>query len=219
MKKRERRAEEARMAEYIAALVPLFRLEAWDIVVGDGPPENPHSLAAVTFHRTLHDATIRFADSFYARERAEQRQTVAHELLHLVTAMENVAALTGLESLEGRAAEWALSRFDHEYERATDALARIIAPALPLPPPRDDAERAEDAAAEAAAPPEDAAAVSAADDPAVRAALDAYDEARVAYNADIAAGRGPGKYEAVVAAQGPLWAALDARRARLGDGR
>jgi hypothetical protein len=134
VKKRERKAGLARMRAYVAALQPALLLQHWDIRVGKKPPQNPNFAADCYRVPRMWVAWLHFADDFFAKDPEAQRETVVHELLHIVRSAEQTAVFEAFNGLDQTGRAWAWERFDHEQEFATDHLARVIAPFLPLPP-------------------------------------------------------------------------------------
>ena len=133
LSKRARQRGLERMRRYVADLVPLFRLQAWDVVVEDAHPD-PDTVAQCRYRQTLWRARLRFADQHLIDSPEEQRATVAHELLHIVDVNRATAHEQAIEGLNATAQDWAKERNHHETEREIEQLALIIAPFLPLPP-------------------------------------------------------------------------------------
>lgn len=134
MKKRERKAGLERMRAYVAVLQPLLRLQHWEITVGDERPDS-NGEAAIWYSRLCYVARIRFADKHFGQSVAEQTTTVAHELLHLHLAGADFAVKDSHEMLDPTSKLLYDERWHVEFERAVDAISRVIAPFLPLPPP------------------------------------------------------------------------------------
>lgn len=134
MKKRERKAGLARMREYVTTLQPLLMLQHWQIRVSEKRPDNGDHWASCYRVPRQWSAWLYFADDLFGEKPEQQRETVVHELLHIVRAMEYVAVREGYEGLGQTSRAWAWERFDHEQEVTTDHLARILAPYMPLPP-------------------------------------------------------------------------------------
>jgi hypothetical protein len=128
-----RKAGLDRMRGHVATLVPLLRLSHWEIGVDDEPPESEGE-AAIWYSRKCYVARIRFADKHFAQPVAEQATTVAHELLHLHLSGPDWAAKDAADMLDPTSKLWVQERWDVEFERAVDAISRVLAPFLPLPP-------------------------------------------------------------------------------------
>lgn len=133
MKKRERRAGLERMRSYVATLQPLLRLQHWEIAVTDGQP-SAGALADNCCYMRQHKNDVRFSDRFFRKSPAEQRETVVHELLHIVVEGWYRSNLAAFEGLSATSQEWAKERHEHETEMCIDSLSKIVAPYLPLPP-------------------------------------------------------------------------------------
>lgn len=134
MKAKTRRRHLDRMRRYVAVLQPLLRLQGWDITVPDEPPEEDDAWAVCERSKHGWDARVFIADRLLAASPDQQRKTLVHELLHLYTHDWHVAHLDALTGLEQTSRNWARERHDHEHERCVDAIARVLAPFLPLPP-------------------------------------------------------------------------------------
>ncbi len=130
----ERRRNLDAVRAYVALLQPLFRLQHYEIEVWDEPPENKDAFADCGTKSRQHWARLRFAEKHFDTSPDEQRNTVAHELLHVLHDGVDVAAIEGFGGLATTSEEWARQRYDHENERLIDALSRVLAPLLPLPP-------------------------------------------------------------------------------------
>ena len=123
-----------RMRRYVAVLQPLLRLTQWEIDVQFQYPDSEEALAESQVVRGRWVAMIRFNDKHFLNSPEEQRDTVVHELLHVVTAHERRVVwemyecpLPGDKSLAWKA-------FDFEQEMVMDHLATVLGPHLPLPP-------------------------------------------------------------------------------------
>lgn len=132
------------LQHYLRQCSDALRLQAWDIEVGNREPDldtavlstqpDPSRWWAPVYVRTEHTEDLH--TTFFEETPEEQRQDVAHELVHLIlwplwsviddgswrhqlTRREyDLVHETGLERLEA----------------ATEFLARCIAPTLPMPP-------------------------------------------------------------------------------------
>lgn len=130
-----REAGIARFAAYIATLQPLMQLQHWEIEIAPEPPRNEDASASVHMHDGTWSAWVKLSDWFLEEADANrQRLHIVHELTHIYfRAMEtaHVALITHFTM-----PQWSLidGRFDVEKERAIDAIARVVAPHMPLPP-------------------------------------------------------------------------------------
>lgn len=122
------------MRRYVANLLPLFRLQGWDVVIDNTLPDSDRVVAQCRYTQTLWKAHLRFSDRHFTDSPEEQRATVAHELMHIVDANRLTAESQAIEGLSATAQEWARERNEHEMERMIEHTALIIAPFLPLPP-------------------------------------------------------------------------------------
>jgi hypothetical protein len=104
------------------------------VTVGDEPAEEG-AQAQISRWRGQMDATIRFGDSFFTASEREQRETLAHELCHahLRPVWE---VWYDLDEVLGKPA-YVLLRNHAQIaeEQVVEALARVLAPLLPAPPP------------------------------------------------------------------------------------
>lgn len=133
MKKRERQAGLERMRSYVAVLQPLLRIQHWELAVLDDEPDGG-ALADNCCYMRQYKNDLRFSDRFFRKSDAEQRETVVHELLHVVVEHWYRSNLAAFEGLSSTSQEWAKERHEHEMEMTIDTLSHIIAPHMPLPP-------------------------------------------------------------------------------------
>ena len=134
----ERRRNLERARAYVAQLQPLFRLQHWEIGVEDDPPDHNGEASVWTSHN-CYVARLRFTDKHFTDSPAEQRASVAHELIHVATKDWMLTCEDIIEFLDPTSREWATERYERAMERSTDHLSRVIAPFLPLPPAADEA--------------------------------------------------------------------------------
>jgi hypothetical protein len=133
-KKAERRRRNLdRMRAYVATLAPLFRLQHWEIAVDDEPPDH-NGEASVWTSNACYVARIAFTDRHFADPPDVQRNTVAHELIHIATKDWMLACEDIIEYHDPISQKWTTERYERAMERCTDHLARVLAPFLPLPP-------------------------------------------------------------------------------------
>lgn len=123
------------LAAYICAVRDAMRLHAWDITVLDEPAKEPNSIIEVAPHGARHHGTMRLG-SFFDENRSEQRQSIVHELVHLIQAdlFEFFQDGAAHQVLRPAALEWIAERAFAEMEIHADATARLLAPHVPLPP-------------------------------------------------------------------------------------
>ena len=126
------------VAAYVAYLQAEVDLHAWHLRVMGGPAPKPHrgSLAVTWIANESNEANIYVNERFFTLSRREQRQTLTHELVHLLAERPQQFIRTSFTPLatdeDGAAAakEWLRIM----YERMVDDLAWILAERLPLPP-------------------------------------------------------------------------------------
>ncbi len=92
--------------------------------------------ATIQFTSGKRVAVIRFGADLLDRSREEQRHTIVHEVIHiLINPMESAFdALSSQITSATYSVAW--SNFNRHLEEATDQLAFVLAPMLPLPPER-----------------------------------------------------------------------------------
>lgn len=119
-------------ARYVCEACELVGLRDWTVKVSADPaPPDCHASIDCTQGRKV--AVVRFGDSFWALTAEEQRDTVAHELIHAhLSALEYL--LQAARPVMGEAAFSVLRNAHHEaIEWATDALSAPVARGLPMP--------------------------------------------------------------------------------------
>lgn len=121
------------MDAYVAALAPLLKLSDWSIEVSRMPCE-ADAVASIEPLYGQKRAILRLGPAFLSQSLEDQRQTVAHELIHChLFAATELVRRTNDYALTEQGAEVAWVGFMSEVEYATDGLADAIAPFLPLP--------------------------------------------------------------------------------------
>lgn len=126
------RAQKNALERYISEAQQTLNLGQWKIELEDSPCEDD-ALAEIEVSENLWQARIRVAHSFFKEKPEEQRDTIVHELIHVHTA--------GIERSRDRMEKtlgelaWPVfqASMENEVERAVDALAKIVAPTLPIP--------------------------------------------------------------------------------------
>ena len=117
---------------YVASCLPLLRLENWKItILNDVAPEDRY--ADIEPNDQAQTANLRVGNLFWAQKPDEQRLTIVHELVHLHLCRLD-QAVDRLEPVLGSAAwaPWA-GVYEDAYERATDAIADVLASQIPTP--------------------------------------------------------------------------------------
>jgi hypothetical protein len=121
---------------WIREMISAMGLDRWNIVITDHPPIGD-GIAEVSQYHWAEDATIYLGDDFFTRYgRADQRETIAHELLHLLQKPWKVFVWGLVEWLgEGGIFSEVYKRQAQDAEElTTDPIARAWARSLPLPP-------------------------------------------------------------------------------------
>jgi hypothetical protein len=126
------RAQKTALERYISEAQQTLNLGQWKIELEDSPCEDD-ALAEIEVSENLWQARIRVAYGFFKEKPEEQRDTIVHELIHVHTA--------GIERSRDRMEKtlgelaWPVfqASMENEVERAVDALAKIVAPTLPIP--------------------------------------------------------------------------------------
>lgn len=136
MEAAERQAGLDRMRAYVATLQPLMRLQQWDVRVIEQIPDDD-CFADCQCYQHEHMADFRLADRFFDASPDRQRQTIVHEMTHVVVEGWWRSTVNTTEGLNSIAQVWAMERNTYQMEMAVDQLSRIIAPHLPLPPAQE----------------------------------------------------------------------------------
>ncbi|HVM30779.1 MAG TPA: hypothetical protein VM305_08455 [Candidatus Limnocylindrales bacterium] len=124
------------LTEYIAQVRDALNLQAYKIVLRDGPPPGREEATAMiqpVDGRMM--AELWLGPSFWIETPEEQRQTIAHEMLHVLhrdaTDVIRLGAWIRHVGQGTYDATWEVFR-DH-IEKMVDRLSVIVAPRLPLP--------------------------------------------------------------------------------------
>jgi len=110
---------------YVRDLADRLALRDWRVVIADDAPDGSDAIASVYCCPGRKYATIRFGDVFFSDDRADQRHSIVHELVHAHLGA-YVAAVERLSNDDKTL------RMLMEY--AVDGLADAIAPLVPIPP-------------------------------------------------------------------------------------
>ena len=122
----------AALEVYVAACLPVLNLGNWKVtILTDVAPEDRY--ADIEPNDQAQTANLRVGNLFWAQKPDEQRLTIVHELIHLHLCRLD-QTVDRLEPVLGSAAwaPWA-AVYEDVYERATDAIAEILAPQVDLP--------------------------------------------------------------------------------------
>lgn len=129
---------------YWQRLLKAMDLGAWEIDLEDGDPDTPDGSAfsadadvQVNPHGLY--ATIRIAQHLVDDPRPDHgeyvRRVFTHEALHLVRRDSDAMVYADLKSLLGEVGDALFWRsYNRAREREIEAMARLLAPHLPLPP-------------------------------------------------------------------------------------
>lgn len=125
--------QRSRLRHYIRQIANALELRDWAFTLSHDPPTDADAIACIECVYGRKHAVISVAARFWASAPEEQRQTIAHELIHCHLQ----PTVWNLNSLGSHVP---VSTFDvlmgthrDALEFATDALADAIAPHLPLP--------------------------------------------------------------------------------------
>lgn len=127
---------------YLTDLAGRLRLTDWDIRLHRSLAE-PGAWASVNATENQDSATVRLAwPEFFGETPERQREHLCHELIHCLTARmcDVVDQLAGMWT-ENSGCQFARTMFHRQEEVATENLARVIAPFMPLPPAVEEAGR------------------------------------------------------------------------------
>jgi hypothetical protein len=125
MPKPQQLTRRQRWAPYVRKLGDILRLRDWRIDVYEDAPSDGSATASCQPVTGRKYAVIRLSESFLTDDKADQRHTLTHELLHC-----HLGPMTRL--LEAQ--ENMTSSVQLAMEYCVDGLADAIAPLLPEPP-------------------------------------------------------------------------------------
>ena len=119
---------------YLRQLADRIGLKDWIIAVDRGEPVLPGALASVCVVDGRKLAIVRLASGLAGCPAPEQRYVLVHELVHCHLDGTH-RAIDAVKEVIGTAA-FTLLEAQHRLavELATDAVAEVLAPSLPLPP-------------------------------------------------------------------------------------
>ena len=122
----------AALEAYVTACLPVLNLANWKVtILTDVAPEDRY--ADIEPNDQAQTASLRVGNLFWTQKADDQRLTIVHELLHLHLCRLD-QTVDRLEPVLGSAAwaPWA-AVYEDVYERATDAIAEVLAPQVDLP--------------------------------------------------------------------------------------
>jgi hypothetical protein len=117
---------------YVAELQVALNITYWKItVVRDAA--DVEAWADINPHAQAETADLRVSHDFWKQTPEHQREILAHEMLHIVTARLD-QTVESLEEAFGKVA-WAVyePQYVNATERVVDHIAKVLAPNLPLP--------------------------------------------------------------------------------------
>ncbi|MCA9880308.1 MAG: hypothetical protein KC442_21080 [Thermomicrobiales bacterium] len=130
-------AQHDALGRYLRSLADAMQLRDWVIELQRERPEPEGAWASVVVCRWHQTAWVRVAwpEFFDTRPPERQRVDLVHELVHVHLdrphqLMDDLAGMFG----ENTATQLAKDRHQVEIEVATETLARVIAPFMPMPP-------------------------------------------------------------------------------------
>lgn len=118
---------------YLAVLVAALRLDGWKVTVSPEPAEDD-AVAQVDAPWAQRRASIRIGESFWEADAEDMRDTLVHELLHLVLmpAWQFVEELLD-DEMSTKVSRVAWLCFTQHMEYSIDQLSAAISPSVPLP--------------------------------------------------------------------------------------
>jgi hypothetical protein len=129
--------------QYVRSLADRLGLRDWEIRIDVSQPSDGCA-AEINCYSGQKRAVISPGTVFWTADalvttpeeiRSWQRHTLVHELIHCHLASARETTSSTLEALtRPKAAEALFAAVDLQLEYATDALADVLAPSLPLPP-------------------------------------------------------------------------------------
>jgi hypothetical protein len=123
-----------KIAKYIAVVANALGLRDWSLRLHDDEPDDKDAQASVATVYGRKIAHVNLGHGFSMLDPEEQRHVIVHELLHVL--MDPTWTLVN-QALPGQIGVSAWGVFEAAYrermEHAVDAIAKALAPALPLP--------------------------------------------------------------------------------------
>ena len=117
---------------YVAELQEALGITVWKITVVR-EASDVEAWADINPHEQAESAELRVSYDFWKQTPEHQREILAHEMLHIVTARLD-QTVESIEEAFGKVI-WAIYEplFEDATERVVDHLAKVIAPLVPLP--------------------------------------------------------------------------------------
>lgn len=135
MPDRVSRERKVMLEAYFEACSAALRLQAWEYHVLDDAPDNGNAILSCQANPMRWGVSV-WIGSFFEEPPLEQRQAVAHELVHVIQADLLWYATEGSwrNSHTFEVARLHEDRLKHELERQADFVARLIVHLLPEMP-------------------------------------------------------------------------------------
>jgi len=117
---------------YVAELQEALGITIWKVTI-IREASDVEAWADINPHEQAESAELRVSYDFWKQTPEHQREILAHEMLHIVTARLD-QTVESLEEAFGKVA-WAVyePQYVNATERVVDHIAKILAPNLPLP--------------------------------------------------------------------------------------
>jgi hypothetical protein len=131
--------EDVRVMCYVSFLLRHFNLQEWTVLlslvptVAEEPGERP-DMAGVHTNNLRYCAVLQLGPRWAGANEDLRRETLTHEILHLMTREIRLRGTMYAMKLQGRAAGSAMCDLDDTEERLVDRLASTLAPHLPQYP-------------------------------------------------------------------------------------
>jgi hypothetical protein len=127
------------LINYVMQIQRQMLLTEWRVYLSDNPPDE-NAVASMEFTDTgSAEALLRVSESFWTRTPAMQRETIVHELLHVMThdLLESIGSMKSSGYVPAGAGLMFEDLIGRTEERLVDRLARVIAEDFALPPAKD----------------------------------------------------------------------------------
>lgn len=118
---------------YVARIAAMLNMADWHIIVDRGAPTDDDANAQAIVHSDARSIVIRFGPQWLAMTPEQQREIVAHELIHATVDLIDTHVWHAEKVIGGTAMGLLREVVRHDIEAITDTLARAVAPAFPLP--------------------------------------------------------------------------------------
>ncbi len=119
---------------YMNDVQTVLGLNHWTIRRSEHTPADEETAAMMDFTPAQYDAALRIGETFWDCEPSEQRYLICHELVHVHLRQSNDAMESTADALGVAAYSLLTKAYNNATEFATDALAKVIAQFIDLPP-------------------------------------------------------------------------------------